>query len=295
MKVRKFLAMMVVALLSVGFVSCSDDDENGDFNPGTIDLSGEYLGARAVLMKGVQNFDTTHVAKVELQANGKYSLTLPKSVRKDKAPAAKKMTMPLVVLKDLTFVEENGFHTLILGNQMLTFPEMQIELKSLEAKIDAKKKTLDIHYVMQPVGMPFALDYTFKTVTATEFISGSFEGVASLEVKGKPQGDPKTVAKIFVQSEGKIAIALPVSIKEETPTARGMEMPAAVVTDLEVKKDANGAYTFGFANKEVAAGKMNIVINNFEGKVVDNVLTLSYSFKPGAMPLFIDTKFNGEK
>ena len=291
MKLRNFLAMMAVAFMATGFTSCDDDD---DAIAGA-NVSGDFYGVNSLSVAGSTSYDSTCVAHVINQGNGKYSLVLPETTDKA-APAPKGMPdMPTFTIKDITLTEtEKGVYT--YNAEKITIDVMagkKAVISNLKFNLNHGAKTLELSYGLQFGKMPLTIQYTFKTLFKNDYLVGDFFGDNAMKVGGKDMSATNCTAVIEAQGNGKYALVLPEAAKVEKE-GRAMDLPTIKIADLTVTEDAN-TYSFALENAVIDAGNMKITIKNLKGNVHGNKLNLTYDMQPGKMPMSISNNFVGAK
>ena len=286
MKLRNFLAMMAVGCLTVGMTSC-DDDDNADVPPIT-DLTGVFYGVNTTSVMGSQDADSTSVSRLINEGNGKFTVVLPESTE----PASDPMAMPTIQLKGVQFVADGkDNYTAVIDSTVVQVNDKKATIKKFKGIVNPVSKKFTVSFSLQYGRMPLFIDNSFSTLTKEDFVCGKFVGVSSMKVHGQDAGsDSTSVATIAIQENGKFAVSLPAAAKE----GRGMDLPSITLSDIELAGDAN-VFTFANDSLGVQAGGMNIIIKDLKGTVKNNVMSLSYTFKPGAMPMYINTTYTGNK
>ena len=282
--------MMAVGCLAAGFTSCDDDDD--DDVPAVATIAGDFYGVNVETMDQMPKpgYDSTSVSRVIAQSNGKFTVVLPTSTDQSEG----NMAMPAISIKDVEFKAEGN-------NQVAAIAETKVNVmagkdavvKNFKAIVNPSSKTLDLTCSIQYGKMPFFVNNAFRTLSQNDFLVGEFGGDNHSKVGDSEMPAAYQIAKIEAQNNGKYTLVLPEAPKAKA-SFRGMEMPTVRIENVEIKAEAN-VYTFAIEEAEVPATGMVIGIKNLQGKVFGNKLNLSFSMKPGKMPMFVDNTFEGGK
>ena len=295
MKLRSFFAMLAIAFLATGLVSCSDDDDDdtNKINPEAI--VGDYMGLSKMAVGSQDMPGTPSVVKVSLQNNGKFTVVLPEAAKETKGG----MNMPTVELKDVefTFNADKTF-TFEMAEKEVETPGMTIKLKDLKMVIDANKD-MNFTYQLQPGKMPAWINVTFTTkydpvAEAVKAAAGEYEGTNTLVVGDSNMPSEGNIAKIIAQENNKITVILPQDPKSD---GQGMAMPKIELKDIDVTVASDGTMTFAVDKFDVTDPdkEMHVTGSDVKGEIKGNALKLTYNFKPGKMPMSIAGTFEGTK
>ena len=118
-------------------------------------------------------------------------------------------------------------------------------------------------------------------------IAATYEGTLTMSVGDNPVGDP-TEAKVIVaaEAENTVSITLPQA------GDGGMGMPSMTVEGISVSKNKK-VYNLSKNDISVSLAGMEIT-GSLNGTVENDKLNLSYTLKPGSMPMSIDFTFSGK-
>ena len=301
MKLRNFLAMVALGCVATGFTACDDDDDD-PFENGQVILTpeaaGKYFGVGTQTVMGSIGADSTFYTNVTVQSNGKFTITLPEPTVKDSSST---MFMPTMELKDMTFTPgENNLFTIDEPSIVLNLSNGKTgTVTGLHIAFDANAKTFTFDYKLQYGNMPFPIAYTFKTLQQKDFVCGEFLGVNSYSVMGSTSSDSTSVINILPQENGKYTIVFPSAKNEEKSNARGMEMPAVSLKDVEFSAEDN-KFFFDIATASVESPRedgtmMKVALTNIKGSVINNNLVMTYGMQPGNMPFSLEFSYNGNK
>jgi hypothetical protein len=133
----------------------------------------------------------------------------------------------------------------------------------------------------------FVMSTVGCTKDVAENIAGTYDGIVTMSVRGETQGDP-TEAKVIIasESENTVSITLP-----QMGEGR-VSIPSFTVTGVSVAKNGK-VYNIEKENISATVESMQIT-GSLVGNVESGKLNMSYSLKPGAMPMNIDFTFAGK-
>ena len=288
--------MLAIAFLATGLVSCSDDDDDDAPKIDTAAIVGDYMGISKMGVGSEDMPGTPSVVKISLQNNGKFTVVLPEDAGNTTKGG---MNMPTVELKDVEFkFNADKTFSFEMASTEVETPAMTIKLKDVKMTIDANKD-MDFSYQLQPGKMPAWINVTFTTkydpaAEALKAIAGEYEGTNTLVVGDSNMPSEGNIAKIIAQDNNKITVILPQDPKSD---GQGMAMPKIELKDLDITVAADGTITFGMDKFDVVDPdkQMHVTGSDVKGEVKGNVLKLSFSFKPGKMPMTINGSFEGTK
>ena len=118
-------------------------------------------------------------------------------------------------------------------------------------------------------------------------IAATYEGTLVMSVGDNAIGDPAD-AKVIVaaESENTVSLTLP------QVGDGGMGMPSMTVEGVSVSKNKK---VYSLSKNEISASVAGMEITGTLGGTVENdKLNLSYTLKPGSMPMSIDFTFTGK-
>lgn len=133
----------------------------------------------------------------------------------------------------------------------------------------------------------FVMSTVGCTKDVAENIAGTYDGTVTMSVRGETQGDP-TEAKVIIasESENTVSITLP-----QMGEGR-VSIPSFTVTGVAVAENGK-VYNIEKENISVTVESLQIT-GSLTGNVKNGKLNMSYSLKPGAMPMNIDFTFAGK-
>lgn len=259
---------------------------------------GKYNGVSSMGVGSEDMPGDSSVVKVFGQNNGKFTVILPESTAK-KETTKGGMQLPTVELKDVEFkANADKTYSFEIASTEVQTPTMNINLKDVKMSIDANKDMV-FTYQLQPGKMPAWIGVKFTTKAegpseAVKKIAGEYEGVNTLIVGESKMPSEGNIAKIIAQTGNKITVILP---QDPNSNGEGMAMPKIELKDVEISVAADGTVTFGVDKFDVVDPdkEMHVTGDSMKGEVKDNVLKLTFKFKPGKMPMSINGVFEGTK
>ena len=261
------------------------------------DVLGNYKGVSSMGVGSEQMPGDSAVVKVFGQNNGKFTVILPEGFASKDTKAG--MQMPNVELKDVVFnAGSDKTYTFELASTEVQTETMSVKLKDVKIAIDANKDMV-FTYQLQPGKMPawIAVKFTTKAEGPSETvkkIAGEYVGTNTLIVGDSKMPSEGNIAKIIAQDDNKITVILP---QDPNSNGQGMAMPKIELKDIEITEAADGTITFGVDKIDVVDpdNEMHVTGDGMKGEIKGNVLKLTYSFKPGKMPMSINGSFEGTK
>ena len=179
------------------------------------------------------------------------------------------------------------------GNGTVKMASMQGEVKeyacSLTATVygaDSDKNMFDFT-VPDVMGGTKVVFYT-NTPDPAYYVAGNYNGTVIYSV-GSTEYDPvAATVKLTKSGSGKVNIVLP-----EVGSGQ-MSIPALEISDIEVTTTDKEVFTLVEKEVSLTVGSVTYT-GKVSGTYTNDSLTLNYSLKPGAMPMYINFVFTGNK
>lgn len=123
---------------------------------------------------------------------------------------------------------------------------------------------------------------------AAKAVAGEYEGLMSMAIGGKPVAEPTPMTVTLSAEEGG-------TLKITVPAMAGMgamQLPAFALTDVEVKSEGGGSYSFSNEGADVDAGELVIKVSDVNGSMTpEKEVKFTMNITPGAMPMAIACTF----
>lgn len=179
------------------------------------------------------------------------------------------------------------------GNGSVKMSSMQGEMKeyacSLTATVygansDKNVFTFNVPGVMGGTKVVFYTD----APSLAYYVAGNYDGTVAYGVGGTDYDPVDATVKLTKSESGKVNIALP-----EIGSGQ-MSIPALEINDVEVTTTDNVVFTLVEKEVSLTVGSVTYA-GKVSGTYTNDNLTLNYSLKPGAMPMYINFVFTGKK
>lgn len=188
------------------------------------------------------------------------------------------------VLEGVT-VKQSGKNHSLSGNGKVTLRDKEYAC-SLTANVGSFSNA---NFTFEVPGlMAGGTRVVFHTGTASTgyYVAGTYKGSLSMTVSGNDYGSTDTSITLKGESGNKVSIALP------AVGSGKMSIPSVTLTDIPLT--TSDYQSFSIPSTEVAftdSESGTRYAGTLEGRVSGEELHLSYSLKPGAMPMSIDFTF----
>ena len=120
------------------------------------------------------------------------------------------------------------------------------------------------------------------------YVAGNYKGTVAYSVGSTEYEPVDATVKLTKSESGKVNIALP-----EIGSGQ-MSIPALEINDIEVTTTDNVVFTLVEKEVSLTVGSVTYA-GKVSGTYTNDNLTLNYSLKPGAMPMYINFVFTGKK
>lgn len=275
----RFNLFAILALLFM--VSCSSDNDN----PSTTlaeSIQGTYKGYTVAEFKYAEIPMITPDESVVLtvDADGTSSISFASS----KWGTFSMVDVQVSVKEDIYSIKGQG--KTVMGMSEESKKEYECELEGTMSK---DKKTVNFVFTVPSVMGGLKVTFNLGDAPAGDVIAGTYKGELTLSV-GEISLDPvkDSQVKINSQANGKAELTLAGFSGMGT-----MKMEDITITDVEVKSSENNSYTLSGAIN-AKSGTIN-VIGKLEGSIIKDEANITFTMKPGAMPMDITAVFKGKK
>lgn len=275
----RFNLFAILALLFM--VSCSSDNDN----PSTTlaeSIQGTYKGYTVAEFKYTEIPMITPDESVVLtvDADGTSSISFASS----KWGTFSMVDVQVSVKEDIYSIKGQG--KTVMGMSEESKKEYECELEGTMSK---DKKTVNFVFTVPSVMGGLKVTFNLGDAPAGDVIAGTYKGELTLSV-GEMSLDPvkDSQVKINSQANGKAELTLAGFSGMGT-----MKMEDITITDVEVKSSENNSYTLSGAIN-AKSGTIN-VIGKLEGSIIKDEANITFTMKPGAMPMDITAVFKGKK
>ena len=182
----------------------------------------------------------------------------------------------------------------VTGNGTVKMPSMQGGMNEYDVTLTAtvygsdSDKNVFTFSIPDVMGGTTVVFYT-NTPAPAFVVSGTYTGTLVYSV-GTNEYDPvnDVVVKLVKADDAKVNVVLP-----EMGSGM-MAIPSVELNDIDVTTSDNVTYTLAETEFSVTANSITYE-GTISGTYTSDVLTLDYSMKPGAMPMNINFRFEGNK
>lgn len=284
MKKFKTMLVMMMALLCVGFASCSSDDDPKETADVAKEIAGTYNNKLNMTVMGEASVYKNAAVVIEKVDETTVKVTLP-------ACGEGMMALPALEVPEVKVSGSADNYTLQKDNYQGSVTVNGAE-KNYTVTLNGtfKAGVLVLNYSLQYGKMPAAMIGSFDssaTLSAAEAIADSYVSNLDMTVMGESSTYENATVNIEVVDDNTVKITLP-ACGEGMMALPALEVPAVKVSG------SNGDYSFSQENY-----KGTVTVNDQEknytvtlqGTYKDNKLSLDYSLQYGKMPAAMIGKF----
>lgn len=275
----KFNLLTILALLFM--VACSSDD-NGPIVNLAETIQGSYKGYTVAEFEYTETPMTTSNENVSLTANTDGTSNI--SFISEKWGTFTISNAQVSTRGDTYIIKGSG--KTVMGMSEDSKKEYDCDV---EGTISKDKKAVTFVFDIPSVMGALKITFNLGDAPIGDVIAGTYKGELTLSVAGT-NVDPVKGSKVTIknQDNGKVEMTLAGFSGMGT-----MKLEDIVITDVEVKLSENDSYILsGTINTK--SGTINVT-GKVEGNIIKDEANITFTIKPGAMPMDITAIFKGKK
>lgn len=276
MKLKFNLIMITVALL---MAACGSDNNSNDDSTPAEDITGTYAGYTVADFQYTSIPMTTAGESISLVANADGTCNI----------SFESSTWGKFTISDASVVLKNDNYTITGSGETVMGHDAASQKTyacTIEGTISKDKKTVSLMFNVPAVMGGLEVTFTQGDAPANMVIAKSYSGSLVMSVQGTDMGtDDDSKVTIKSQEDGKAEVTL-----AAFGTESGMGFSNdIVVTDVEVTTESDGSYSIS-GTIDTTSGTTNVT-GSLEGTIKAGKAEITFSLKPGAMPMYITAVF----
>lgn len=292
MKLRNFLAMMLVATCAV---ACSDDDDDVVVDETEVetslgvDIAGTYTGYTSTTFAYISYAMTYNNETVVIEDAGdsKVNVTLTSS------------TWGTYAITDLDVTQSGTTYTIAQGTGTTTMSNHSDATSSYEFTMSGSVDSGIATFIIS-LSIMGGTTITFQTgeASAAALISGSYSGNMSLAVSTIDCGTVSTSVLLVADEDDNATLTLGGFSLDISAMGMSIALGDIAIPSVAVTANSDGSYTLtseSFEVGDVTYGDSSTitVLGSLSGTLdADGVLTINFSLTPGSMPFAITAIFS---
>lgn len=160
---------------------------------------------------------------------------------------------------------------------------------TVDGTISKDKKTTTFLFEAPSVMGGLKITFNLGNAPAEDLVAGVYKGELALSVAGSTL-DPVKDSQVTIkkQAEGKVEVTL-----AGFAGMGSMKLEDIVIADVSITETKKGSYTLS-GKVDTQSGKFHIT-GKIEGGIEKESAAITFTIKPGAMPMDITAVFNGKK
>lgn len=275
MKVKNFLAMIAVALCAV---ACSDDDDAVDYAQS---VAGTYSGYTVADCAYFQNMAAANQAVTITSATeNKVNISYTGGAWGDFT-----FTDASVALSGNTYTITGAGKT-VMGHAGSS-SEHDCSVKVV---LNNDKTIGSFVFSVPSVMGGLSIELFEGKAPAALMVAGTYKGTLDLSVGGEPSGsvEDETVTITYIEEDSTATLML-----KGFPAMGASELGDIEITGVNVTTTDYNTYTVaGEVKAQTSFGANNITVTGtVSGTIVDGAASITFTLKPGAMPINITAVF----
>jgi len=280
MKLKFLFIMMAVALFTAACSSDDNKEDDGDTTNLAEGVAGSYAGYTVADFKYTTIPMTTPGESVSIVANADGTCNI--SFESD---TWGKFTISnaSVSLSSTTYAIAGSGKT-VMGMDAESQKEYDC---TLEGTVSNDKKAVSFVFNVPLVMGGLEITFTLGDAPANMVIASVYDGNLDVSVMGASQGTFENKVTIKSQDDDKVEVTL-AAFGEGAMAFEDM-----TIADVEVTAESDGSYKIA-GTINTTSGTTNVT-GGLEGTIVDGKANITFTMRPGAMPMDIVAVFTSEE